>query len=112
MVSELYEPADAMQLHAQHVSSRSYSTDDLAVQLHSASLQHSAAAWQSVLPSVPSDSSHIAAYAQPGAAARYSMPPAALSAAPAEGLLLWDRRHASAAAAAVSEADSLDVCSI
>ena len=110
------EPAEIMQPHAKHAASCSYSTDDRALQLQTASLQRSiAAADQSpamppLAPFVPSE--HITPYTLPaGAAACGSMPPAALSAAPAEELLLWDRRHASAAAAAVSRADSLCVCS-
>lgn len=110
------EPAEIMQPHAQHAASWSYSTDDLALQLQTASLQRStAAASQSLAmpplaPFVPSE--HITPYTMPaGAAACGSMSPAALPAASAEELLLWDRRHASAAAAAVSRADSLRVCS-
>ena len=105
-------PADVMRLHAQHASSMSYSTEDLELQLHNASLQHSAAAaCQHRAPCVPSDVPRLAPHTLPaGAAACGSMSPAALSAAPAEELLLWDRRQASVAATAVSRAVSLHVC--
>ena len=109
------EPAEIMPPHAQHAVSCSYSTHELALQLQTASLQRSTAA-ASQSPAMPPlapfvVSEYITPYTLPaGAAACGSMPSAALTAAPAEELLLWDRRHASAAAAAVSRADSLRVC--